>query len=168
MLPIKANRGSSADNYFQDKMSMTSSQNESDSGYRYSACFGGRKKPKTCKKKFLVDLIHCRNVKISQRLCLSHLYLYSNSVCSVTSGSPHSQEGNLDTEVFVSIMELYNIGWILFCLKNIVGRNVFFVQLSNIDFETSVWQAGPDIGDMELRRSMLEPEVAGHLQQLTT
>jgi len=52
----------------QDKMSMTSSQNESDSGY------------------------------------------------SVTSGSPHSQEGNLDTE------------------------------------------AGPDIGDMELRRSMLEPE----------
>ena len=24
---------------------------------------------------------------------------YSNSVCSVTSGSPHSQEGNLDTEV---------------------------------------------------------------------
>jgi len=55
----------------QDKMSMTSSQNESDSGY---------------------------------------------SVCSVTSGSPHSQEGNLDTE------------------------------------------AGPDIGDMELRRNMLEPE----------
>lgn len=52
----------------QDKVSMTSSQNESDSGY------------------------------------------------SVTSGSPHSQEGNLDTE------------------------------------------AGPDIGDMELRRSMLEPE----------
>jgi hypothetical protein len=28
-------------------------------------------------------------------------------------------------------------------------------------------QAGPDIGDMELRRSMLEPEVGcGHLQQL--
>jgi len=52
----------------QDKLSMTSSQNESDSGY------------------------------------------------SVTSGSPHSQEGNLDTE------------------------------------------AGPDIGDMELRRNMLDAE----------
>ena len=38
----------------------------------------------------------CQNL---QHLCLSHLYPCSNSVCSVTSGSPHSQEGNLDTEV---------------------------------------------------------------------
>ncbi len=25
-----------------------------------------------------------------------------------------------------------------------------------------LWQAGPDIGDMELRRNMLEPEVASN------
>ena len=51
------------------------------------------------------------------------------------------------------------------CEQNIV---VEMCSLYNcIDFESSVYQAGPDIGDMELRRSMLEPEVAdGHLQQL--
>ena len=44
MLFTKMNRES--DDFFQDKMSMTSSQNESDSGYRYSACFTGRRNVK--------------------------------------------------------------------------------------------------------------------------
>ena len=51
-------------------------------------------------KQFKVKTVQVK-CQILQHLCLHH-YPYSNSVCSVTSGSPHSQEGNLDTEVYIN------------------------------------------------------------------
>ena len=56
--------GSRADHYFQDKMSMTSSQNESDSGYRYTV------------EEF--DLVHLRSVDI-----FVFSPIFSLTVCAV-------------------------------------------------------------------------------------
>ena len=55
----------------------------------------------------------------------------------------------------------------IFSLKKIVVVEI--LPLYNLPILTLKvpCQAGPDIGDMELRRSMLEPEVAGgHLKSL--
>ena len=114
-------------------------------------------------KQFKVKTVQVK-CQILQHLCLHH-YPYSNSVCSVTSGSPHSQEGNLDTEVYkILIMELESA---IFSLKKIVVVEILPLYNWPILTLKVLCQAGPDIGDMELRRSMLEPEVAGgHLKSL--